>query len=211
MFDHNSSDRASLYISHMSTLPLTSTLTLALAGDAAAAERAWTEVYAEVRTIAASAIARENAGGAPDADLHPTGLVHEIFLRIGRHPPKAWDSRRHFFGAVAQACEQVLVDLARTRKALKRGGGKPPVPLTFVAGELADAGHARAAAEFGLPAALTALARDYPRAAEVARLRYVLGLPNAEVARILGVSESTIEKDWAFARAWLRRELDRAG
>ncbi len=194
----------------MPALPLTSTLNLALAGDAAAAERAWSEVYAEVRAIAASAIARDASSAAASADLHPTGLVHEIFLRIGRSPPRAWDSRRHFFGAVAQAAEQSLIDLARARKALKRGGGKPPVPLTFVAGELSEREAARAAADAGLPAALDALARDYPRAAEVARLRYMLGHPPAEVANVLGVSESTVEKDWAFARAWLRRELDRA-
>ena len=198
------------YIASVASLPLTSLLNLALTGDNSAAERAWSEVYGEVRAIAAGAIAQETGAGSPTADLHPTGLVNEIFLRIGRNPPRAWDSRRHFFGAVAQACEQVLVDLARTRKALKRGGGKAPVPLTFVAGELADESKARTAAEYGLPAALAALARDYPRAAEVARLRYMLGLPNAEVAKILGVSESTVEKDWAFARAWLRRELDRA-
>ena len=84
------------------------------------------------------------------------------------------------------------------------------MPLTFVAGELTNTDNARAAAEFGLPAALDALARDYPRAAEVARLRYVLGMPSLEVAKILGVSDSTVEKDWAFARAWLRRALDRA-
>lgn len=198
------------YILDVHSATLTSTLNLALAGDNAAAERAWSEVYAELRALAASAIASEANAGAVNADLHPTGLVNEIFLRIGRNPPRAWDSRRHFFGAVAQACDQVLVDLARSRKALKRGGGKPPVPLTFVAGELADARAAGTAAEFGLPAALDRLARDYPRAAEVARLRYMLGLPSAEVAKVLGVSESTIEKDWAFARAWLRRELDRA-
>ena len=155
----------------MPTLPLTTNLNLALAGDTAAAERAWSDVYNEVRAIAAEAIARETGANSVIADLHPTGVVNEIFLRIGRHPPRAWDSRRHFFGAVTQACEQVLVDLARTRKALKRGGGKALVPLTFVAGELADERKAVTAAEFGLPAALSALARDYPRAAEVARLR----------------------------------------
>ena len=195
----------------MTPFPLTTHLNLALTGDTSAAERAWSEVYAEVRSVAAAAIARERGGSvAAEADLHPTGLVHEIFLRIGRNPPRAWDSRRHFFGAVAQACEQVLVDLARARNALKRGGGRPPVPLTFVAGELSGREQARAAADVGLPAALERLAREYPRAAEVARLRYMLGLPNAEVAGVLGVSESTVEKDWAFARAWLRRELDRA-
>ncbi len=193
----------------MSSFPLTTTLNLALAGDAAAAERAWSEVYAEVRAIAAAAIARESTPGAASADLHPTGLVHEIFLRIGRNPPIAWDSRRHFYGVVAHACEQSLVDLARTRKALKRGSGQPQVPLTFVKGELANSDVAGAAADFGLPAALDALARDYPRAAEVARLRYMLGVAVSQVAGMLGVSESTIEKDWVFARAWLRRELDR--
>jgi len=190
--------------------PLTTLLNSALAGDASAAERAWTEVYAEVRSITGNAIARERGVLAEDGDLHPTALVNEIFLRIGRNPPRAWDSRRHFFGAVSQACEQVLVDLARARNTLKRGGGKQPVPLTFVAGELAKTETARTAAEIGLPAALDALAREYPRAAEVARLRYMLGFPTAETARILGVSESTVEKDWAFARAWLRRELDRS-
>lgn len=189
--------------------PLTTLLNSALAGDAVAAERAWTEVYAEVRSMTANAIARERGILVEGGDLHPTALVNEIFLRIGRNPPRAWDSRRHFFGAVSQACEQVLVDLARARSTLKRGGGKQPVPLTFVAGELAQSDNARTAAEIGLPAALDALAREYPRAAEVARLRYMLGFPTAETARILGVSESTIEKDWAFARAWLRRELDR--
>jgi RNA polymerase sigma factor (TIGR02999 family) len=194
---------------HRMSAPLTTLLNSALAGDAAAAERAWSGVYAEVRTITANAIARERGVLAGDGDLHPTALVHEIFLRIGRNPPRSWDSRRHFFGAVSQACEQVLIDLARARQTLKRGGGKAPVPLTFVAGELADTESARNAADVGLPAALDALARDYPRAAEVARLRYMMGFPTAETARILGVSESTIEKDWAFARAWLRRELDR--
>jgi len=190
--------------------PLTELLNSALSGDVVAAERAWTEVYVEVRSMTANAIARERGVLAEDGDLHPTALVNEIFVRIGRNPPRAWDSRRHFFGAVSQACEQVLVDLARARNTLKRGGGKQAVPLTFVAGELAHSDSARTAADVGLPAALDKLAREYPRAAEVARLRYMLGFPTAETARILGVSESTVEKDWAFARAWLRRALDRA-
>ncbi len=194
---------------HRVTASLTTLLNRSLAGDALAAELAWTEVYNEVRSIAAAALARESSTDAQFGDLHPTGIVHEIFLRIGRTPPRAWDSRRHFFGSVAQACEQVLIDLARTRKAQKRGGGRAPVPRTFVAGELADTRSARSAAEYGLPAALDRLARDHPRAAEVARLRYMLGMSTAEVAKVLGVSESTVEKDWIFARAWLRRELDR--
>jgi RNA polymerase sigma factor (TIGR02999 family) len=193
----------------MSSFPLTSTLNLALTGDAVAAERAWTEVYGEVRGIAAAAITREAAAGAPHADLTPTGLVHEIFIRLGRNPPHAWDSRRHFFGSVRHAGDQVLVDQSRMRAARKRGGGKAPIPLTFVASELAQNAPSQTPTEIGLPNALQELAREYPRAAEVARLRYVEGLPTATVAGILGVSESTVEKDWAFARAWLRRRLDR--
>ena len=200
----------SVYIPRVQPPTLTSLLNLALAGDNGAAERAWSEVYAEVRAIAASALSRESDSSTAAADLHPTGLVHETFLRLGRNPPRAWENRRHFFGAVTQACEQALIDLARVRKALKRGGGKPPVPLTFVAGELAHEQQAGLAAELGLPALLAELARAYPRAAEVARLRYMLGLPNAEVAKVLGVSESTTEKDWAFARAWLRRALEKS-
>lgn len=185
---------------------LTSLFNRALAGDAAAAERAWNAVYGELRTMAATAIARERDG----RDLDPTGLVHEIFLRIDRSPPARWDNRRHFFGAVAQACGQVLVDLARSRRAHKRGGGGTPVPLTFVAGELADARQALSAAEHGLAPALDRLAGEHPRPAEIARLRYVLGMTTAEVARLLEVSPSTVERDWAFARAWLRRELESA-
>ncbi len=189
---------------------LTAKLNLALEGDAVAAERAWSEVYAEVRAIAAMALTHESGPEVAGADLQPTGLVHEVFLRLDRSPPREWESRRHFFGAVAQACERALIDLARLRNAAKRGGGNPHIPLRFVAGELADPQSAASAAEFGLPAVLSAFALRYPRAAEVARLRYMLGLPSAEIARALAVSESTVEKDWAFTRAWLRRELDRS-
>jgi len=189
--------------------PLPSLLNSALAGDAAAAERAWTEVYAEVRSITANAIARERGVLAEDGDLHPTALVNEIFLRIGRNPPRAWDSRRHFFGTVRRACGQVLVDRIRLHRTLRRGGGRTAVPLTFVAGDSAvEAGPSRAA-EYGLPAALERLARDHPRAAEVARLRYQLGRSTREAAAELGLSDSRVEKDWVFARAWLHRELDR--
>ena len=193
----------------MSAPSLTALLNQSLAGDAGAAERAWAEVYVEIRTIAAAAIAREKPLGINEADMHPTVLVNEIFLRIGRSPPLAWDTRRHFFGAVHQACDQVLVDHARSRKALKRGNGRAPVPLTFVASELSKHDTKKHAAEFGLPTALEQLARDYPRAAEIARMRYMVGLSGSTIATVIAVSESTVEKDLSFARAWLKRALDR--
>lgn len=190
---------------------LTSLFNRALAGDALAAEQAWSEVYRELRALASAALAREVPAGGAGRDLDPTGVVHEIFLRIGRSPPASWASRRHFFGAVSKACSEVLVDLARSRRARKRGGGRAPVPLTFVAGELADGERALSASEAGLGPALERLAEAYPRAAEVSWLRYVLGLATSDVARVLDVSTSTVEKDWALARAWLRREIDRNG
>ncbi len=192
--------------------PLTRLLNQSLTGDRTAAEEAWGAVYPEVRAIAASALAGERPRGGGDADRHPTTLVNDVFLRLGRNPPVAWDSRRHFFGAVRQACEQQLVDDARTRNALKRGGGAAPIPLTFVARELASDStvpHARGRGEFDLPGALAALAHEHPRAAEVARLRFVMGHAIEQIAEILGVSQSTIEKDLQFAKAWLRRWLDR--
>lgn len=193
-------------------MPLTRLLNESLSGDRGAAEEAWGAVYPEVRAIAAAALANERPRGGVDGDRHPTTLVHEIFLRLGRNPPLAWDSRRHFFGAVRQACEQQLVDDARTRNALKRGGGSSPIPLTFVARELADGSGAPPVArpgDFDLAGALVALGREHPRAAEVARLRFVMGHAIEQIAEILAVSQSTVEKDLQFAKAWLRRWLDR--
>ncbi len=195
---------------------LTDLLNQALAGDASAAERAWSEIYQEVRAVAASAIARERAA-SPDAlsiddanELSPTLVVNEIFIRLGRSPPLAWDSRRHFFGAVRNTCEQVLVDESRRRNARKRGNGRKAVPLTFVKGELAKADTANDARDFGLPTAIEGLARAYPRLAEAARLKYMEGKSSAEIAAILHISESTTEKDLAFARAWLKRAIDQS-
>ena len=192
---------------------LTALLNQALAGDASAAERAWSEIYQEVRAVAAGAIAREaSANPSPlevdENDLSPTLVVNEIFIRLGRSPPLAWDSRRHFFGAVRNTCEQVLVDEARRRNARKRGNGRKPIPLTFVKGELAKTDTSNDARDFGLPTALEALARAYPRAAEAARLKYMEVKSSSEIAAILQISESTTEKDLAFARAWLKRWID---
>ena len=192
---------------------LTELLNQALAGDASAAERAWSEIYQEVRAIAASAIAREASANpssleVDENDLSPTLVVNEIFIRLGRSPPLAWDSRRHFFGAARNTCEQVLVDEARRRNARKRGNGRKPIPLTFVKGELAKDDTAYDARDFGLPTALEALARAYPRAAEAARLKYMEVKSSSEIAAILHISESTTEKSLAFARAWLKRWID---
>ncbi len=197
-------------------LSLTELLNRALAGDLLAAEQAWNDVYQEVRAVAASAIARERAA-SPDPlsiddahELSPTLVVSEIFIRLGRSSPLAWDSRRHFFGAVRNTCEQVLVDEARRRNARKRGNGRKPIPLTFVKSELAKDDTGNDARDFGLPTAIEGLARAHPRAAEAARLKYMEGKSSPEIGAILHISESTTEKEIAFARAWLRRALDQS-
>jgi RNA polymerase sigma factor (TIGR02999 family) len=105
--------------------------------------------------------------------------------------------------------QQYLVDHARHRSAKRRGGGRGKVSLTVVAGELASID---VAVSSQLPSLLTAfegLEQESPRAAEVARLRYILGLTVQQAAQITGMSDRTVKKDWAYARAWLRRELDR--
>jgi len=193
--------------------PLTQLLNESLAGNDAAAARAWSFVYPKVREIAATALRGETAAQAALGDLHPTGLVSEVFIRIGRSPPIRWDSRKHFFGAVSHAVRQQLIDLARLRKALKRGGGEAPVPLTFVARTLHDRAGQSASSEerLNLAGALAALSREYPRAAEVSRLRYMESCDVALISEIVGVSLSTVEKDLAFARAWLRRWIERGG
>ena len=99
----------------MSDEALTALLNRSLAGDTVAADLASAAVYDEIRAIAGVALSREGTTELPSHDIHPTVLLNEIFLRIGRSPPLAWGSRRHFFGAVHQACDQVLIDQARAQ------------------------------------------------------------------------------------------------
>ena len=185
-------------------------------GDDEALSRLWDLAHAEVRVMAAGLLRHEGAagrGGEGDAgELRPTALVHEAFLRLhGAEAPTAFANRRHFFGAVATTLRRILVDHARARKRLKRGGGTARnVALEFVEGELtADAaarGFDAEAVEAAMDA-LDALAQEHPRAAEVARLRYLLGLGPVEVAGLLDISDRTVRSDWIFARAWLRDRM----
>lgn len=157
------------------------------------------DVYRELRGIAARQLARLPAGSS----LQPTELVHEAFLRLTPGSPAGWHSRGHFFGAAAQAIRNALVDHLRTRGRLKRDGGRTRVSLSG-AGlcELHDPYDALSMEE-----ALARLERHDPRAARTVLLRVVSGLTMAEVARALGVSVATTERDWTYGRAWLHREL----
>lgn len=158
------------------------------------------EVYAELRRLAAHKMARE----APGHTLQPTALVHEAWLRLV--PPERqgqFQSRAHFFSAAAEAMRRILVDRAREKKALKRGGNLERVDVDSV--ELLSPMPDDEL--LALDEALDRLATVDTRAAEMVKLCFFVGLTQEEAARELGVSLATAERVWAFARAWLLREV----
>ena len=176
------------------------------AGDADACESLVPLVYAELRRQAHQALRREGEGHT----LQPTALVHEAWLRLGGQHEARWESRAQFFAVAAQTMRRVLVDYARTRRALKRGGGATQVSLADADGAAAASGGAPDAVDvLALDDALARLAAIDPQKARLVDLRYFAGLSIPEAAAALGVSPATVGREWAVARMWLRRELER--
>ena len=171
------------------------------AGEPDASGRLWTLIHDELRSLAA----RKMAGEPPGHTLQPTALVHEVYSRMLGDEPVRWDNQRHFFGAAARAMERILIDHARRKGRLKRGGAAARVPLE----RIDDPWGRDPTEELAVSEALDDLGDINPRAAEVVRLRYFAGLKNKLVAEVLGVSTRTVEGDWYFARAWLRRAIMR--
>jgi RNA polymerase sigma factor (TIGR02999 family) len=173
-------------------------------GEADSARRLLPLVYAELRNLASHRLARE----APGQTLQPTALVHEAYLRlVGREGHSEWHGRAHFFAAAAEAMRRILVDGARHKQSLKGGGGRSRVDLSGV--DVAEDGPS--VDVLALDEALGKLAIDHPRKAELVKLRFFAGLTNAEAADALGISVSTADNDWAYARSWLRVELGGRG
>lgn len=172
-------------------------------GDSNAAAALLPLVYDELRKLAASRLARE----LPGQTLQATALVHEAWLRVSGDDPNAtpWQSRAHFFGAAAEAMRRILIDNARRKKALRHGGGQMRLDLDAidVAAETPDDEL------LAIHEALDRFAEVEPRKAELVKLRYFAGLTIENVADVLNISEPTAKRDWAFARAWLFRELQR--
>lgn len=170
-------------------------------GDRAALhERLFSQVYAELRGMAASLLRSEQ----PDHTLQPTELIHEAYLKLLASHPVTWEGRAHFFGAAARAMREILVEAARRRGARKRGGDWRRVTLHP---ELADA-STPSVNVLALDDCLSRLADLDSRMAQVVELRIFAGMSIPEVACALAVSERTVSGDWSFAKKWLRRELE---
>jgi len=168
------------------------------AGEDGAKARLLAVVYEELRGMAR----RRMAGLPPGQTLQPTALVHEAFVKLlGSQAEVAFENRRHFFGAASQAMREIIVDACRRRTAHKRGGGRVPTELT--PGLAVPAISAAPEDVLSVDAALSQLAADHPRAAEVVSMRYFAGLSVEEIANSLGVTPRTIEREWRFARAFL--------
>jgi RNA polymerase sigma factor (TIGR02999 family) len=171
-------------------------------GNVAAASDLLPLVYAELRRLARHRMRKEQ----PGQTLNPTALVHEAYIRLVADEAINWDGRSHFFAAAAEAMRRILIENARRRMSLKRGGEMYRQELD----EEADAViHFEDMDELlDLDAALTKLAEVEPDLARLVELRYFTGLSVEETAQALGISGRTVKRDWAFARAWLGRELN---
>jgi len=168
-------------------------------GDEAALNKLTPLVYDELHRLAHKYIRRERAGHT----LQTTALVNEAYVRLVDQNSVDWQNRAHFFGVAAQVMRHILVDYARQQTAVKRGGGVERFNLD----EGLIVSKESAAELVALDEALKALSDLYPRRSKVVELRYFGGLNNKEASEILNVSETTIERDWRFARAWLFREM----
>lgn len=168
-------------------------------------------VYAQLRAAAH----RQMAAERPGHTLAATALVHEAYLKLVGPRDLPWQNRAHFYAAAAEAMRQILLDHAKSRARLKRGGGQSRhqlllddavhLPITDSANDPANEDHSSDV--LALDAAIRRLEDRDPRVAQVVRLKYYAGLEIAQVALAQGVSERTVKNDWAFAKAWLEREL----
>jgi RNA polymerase sigma factor (TIGR02999 family) len=171
-------------------------------GDPEAASQILPLIYSELRTLAAQKLARET----PGQTLQPTALVHEAYLRlVDQQQEQHWDNRGHFFAAAAEAMRRILVENARKKASLKRGGDRDRVE---VIDSLLAAPEPREDL-VALDAALTKLAETDKQAADLVQLRYFAGLPISEIAEILRIAPRTADRLWAFAKAWLHDQMER--
>ena len=159
-------------------------------------------VYEELRRLAAAKMAHEVVGQT----LQPTALVHEAWLRLGGNEQPAWQNRSHFFGAAAEAMRRILVENARRKLRLKRGGAQERVELE----ESAIAGPSEDEKIVQVHEALDALAQEDPEKAAIVKLRFFVGLGHEEIAALLGVNEKTVRRHWEVAKLRLFQNIKTA-
>ncbi len=183
---------------------VTKILTAIEAGEPRAAERLMPLVYEELRRLAAAKLARE----APGHTLQATALVHEAWLKLADEDRRNWQGRTHFFAAAAEAMRRILIDNARRKKAVRHGGNLERVNIDDSAMQIAaPMGDDDKLLE--VHEALDRLAAHDARKAELVKLRFFLGLTIEQASEMLGISEPTAKRDWAYAQAWLYREINR--
>jgi RNA polymerase sigma factor (TIGR02999 family) len=171
-------------------------------GDPHAANELLPLVYEELRKLAAQKMAHE----APGQTLQATALVHEAWLRLGGDEQPEWQNRAHFFAAAAEAMRRILIDNARRKRALRHGGAAERVDLD----SLDLAASVDDEQLLALHEALDRLAAHDAVKAELVKLRFFAGLTIEQAAQVMGFSEPTAKRHWAYARAWLYREINRA-
>ena len=181
---------------------VTRILTAIEQGDARATDELLPLVYQELRRLAAHRMAHEPAGHT----LQATALVHEAWLKLVDSPNQSWQNRAHFFGAAAEAMRRILIARARRKNTQRRGSGTAHLDVD----ELEIASPAPDDLLLSLDDALNRFAELEPRQAELVKLRYFVGLKINEAAEVLGISEATAKRWWAYARAWLFNEIQSA-
>jgi len=170
-------------------------------GESNAAEELLPLVYEELRKLAVHKMAHE----PPGQTLQPTALVHEAWLRLEGMSGAKFANQAHFFAAAAEAMRRILIENARRKRRIKHGGGLRRIDVDWLdVATTADTEDLLAVDE-----ALAKLAAQDPLAADLIKLRFFVGLPNVEAARLLGLPERTAKRRWAYARAWLYEELKR--
>ena len=180
---------------------VTRILTAIEQGDAKASEELLPLVYNELRRMAAHKMANEPAGHT----LQPTALVHEAWSRLVAPPAQSWQNRAHFFGAAAEAMRRLLIARARRKQTQRRGAGAAHLNVD----EIEIASPAPDDQLLALNEALDRFAALEPQQAELVKLRYFAGLKIEEAAEVLGISEATAKRWWAYARAWLYHEIQK--
>jgi len=170
-------------------------------GDAKATDELLAAVYQELRRLAATRLGQEPAGHT----LQATALVHEAYIRLVGAEDQSWEGRGHFFAAAAEAMRRILIEKARYKRRSKRGGDHQRIDLEDAT--LAIEGPSEDV--IAVDEALTKLAQEDKIVADLVKMRYFAGLNLDEIAKILGISRRTADRYWAYARAWLHREVTR--